>query len=222
VARGKRISVSNGSNPEVSNMKKTAKGGDKPPTKPAGVPHVRCAYAEMVATENLQPAHGNPNQHPAEQLRLYAKILRHQGWRKPIVISRQSGRIVSGHGAWLTARAEGWAQCPVDVQDFATPADEAAHMLADNKLPQLAELDEEAFAAVLRESVEGNLDLELAAVLDEEPVKVELKAVTVKEPPKMAWVLIGIPLVRFSEINGDVERISGLADTIVQTTVNDG
>jgi hypothetical protein len=110
----------------------------------------------------------------------------------------------------------------VDYQDFKTPADEAAHMLADNALALLAESDAEQLAAVLREKVEGSLDLELAGILAEVPVKPELKAVTVREPPKMAWVLIGIPLVRFSEINGDVERIAGLPDTIVQTTANDG
>jgi hypothetical protein len=70
--------------------------------------------------------------------------------------------------------------------------------------------------------VEGNLDLELAAVLAEEPVKPELKTISVKAPPKMAWVLIGIPLVRFSDINADVERIAKHPETIVQSTVNDG
>ena len=202
--------------PSVANM-------SKPKNKATeAAPEVRCACDEQVATDSLLPAADNPNHHPEEQLRLYAKILRHAGWRKPIVVSKQSGRIVTGHGAWLTARAAGWPVCPVDFQDFETPADEAAHMLADNGLPQLAEMDAEQLAAVLREKVEGHLDLELAAVLSEEPVKPELKPVAVKEPPKMAWVLIGIPLVRFSEINGDVERISGLPETIVQTTVNDG
>jgi hypothetical protein len=145
-----------------------------PPTPAA--PAVRCAFAELVATDKLQPAQGNPNQHPDEQLRLYAKILGHQGWRKPIVVSKQSGRIVTGHGAWLTAQREGWAQVPVDFQDFATPADEAAHMLADNRLPQLADLDEDAFAAVLAQELEGKLDLELAGVLAEAPAEPEPEA----------------------------------------------
>jgi hypothetical protein len=191
--------------------------------KPADqVPAVRCTHSAMVDPWALLPNTENPNRHGPEQLQLYAKILLHQGWRKPIVVSRQSNHIVTGHGGWLAAKAQQWDQVPVDYQDFATPADEHAHMLADNRLPQLADLDEAQFAAVLAQEVEGKLDLELAGVLQEQPVEPELKPVEVKAPPKMAWVLIGIPLVRFSEINADIERMAGLPEVIVESTVNNG
>jgi hypothetical protein len=191
-------------------------------SKPASTaPQLCCAYDKLAATETLSPNLDNPNTHGQAQLNLYAKILRHQGWRKPILVSNQSGLIVTGHGAWLAARREGWDQVPVDYQDFKTPADEYAHLLADNRLPQLADIDEAKFADVLRDQLEGKLDLELACVTMEEPAKTELKKMEIKAPPKMAWVLIGIPLVRFSEINADVERIAKLPDTLVESTVND-
>src|SRR5438552_4110913 len=131
----------------------------------AKAPAVRCSFSKMALAAELQPNPKNPNKHPAEQLRLYAKILLHQGWRKPITLSKQGGLIVTGEGAWRTAIAEGWKQVPVDVQEFKTPADEAAHLLADNRLPQMAEGDDKLFAALLKSDVEGNLDLEIAGVL---------------------------------------------------------
>jgi hypothetical protein len=188
----------------------------------AGEPGVNCAFDKLEDPKSLRPNEDNPNGHPDEQLRLYAKILRHQGFRKPAIVSNQTGLIVTGHGLVLTAIAEGWKQVPVDYQDFRSREDEYAHMLADNRLPQLADLNEAEFTEILRVELDGKLDLELAGIpLEEEEPAVTLKPVDTKPPPKMAWVLIGIPLVRFSEINGDIERIAGLAETVVESTVND-
>lgn len=184
-------------------------------------PALNCTHSAIVDPKALEPNPDNPNKHPAEQRRLYAKILLHQGWRKALVVSKQSKRLVTGHGAWETAIEQGWSQVPVDYQDFAAPADEYAHMLADNRLPQLAQMDEAEFAAILAREVEGSLDLELAAVLDEESGPVELKPVEVRPPPKMAWVLIGIPLVRFSEVNQHIEGLAKVPDVVLESTVND-
>lgn len=124
-------------------------------------PVIRCAHARTVSPGDLRPHPRNPNQHPDEQIRKYAKILLHQGWRRPVTISRQSGHIVTGHGAWLTARKHAWP-IPIDEQDFATPDDELAHLLADNGLPQLAECDPVEVANLLREIDRAGLDTELA------------------------------------------------------------
>src|SRR5205823_14810975 len=100
-------------------------------------PAINCAHDALVSLADLKPNPDNPNRHDKDQLALYAKILLHQGWRKPILVSNQSGFIVTGHGAWLTAKAQGWTTVPVDYQDFACKADEVAHMIADNKLAQM-------------------------------------------------------------------------------------
>lgn len=125
-------------------------------------PLVNCAHGKLVPTGKLKPNPGNPNKHPPEQLALYAKILIHQGWRKPIVVSKQTGLIVTGHGAWLTAKKEGWPTVPVDYQDFESRADELAHMLADNRLPQMSEFDDEALSAIIEKELQpAGLDLDL-------------------------------------------------------------
>src|SRR5947207_13583562 len=118
-------------------------------------PSINCAHDKLVETDKLKPNPENPNKHDAAQLALYAKILLHQGWRKALTVSNQSGFIVTGHGAWLTAKAQGWPTVPVDYQDFASKADEIAPMIADNKLAQMAELDDVELARVIKAELSG-------------------------------------------------------------------
>jgi len=129
-------------------------------------PAVNCSHCEMREAKSLNGNPKNPNKHPEEQLRIYAKILRHQGWRKPIVVSIESGLIVTGHGAWLTAVAEGWDQVPIDLQSFKSPEDEFAHMVADNRLPQMSEMAEAELSALIEREIAGKLDIELAGLVE--------------------------------------------------------
>jgi ParB-like chromosome segregation protein Spo0J len=141
---------------------------DRKPKKRAEVPDeasgpaVNCAFDELVPLEKLVPNPRNPNQHPPSQVALLAKVIAHQGWRSPIVVSKRSGFIVSGHGRYEAAKALGLSKAPVDYQDFPTDADEWAHLVADNRLAELAEADEAALKSVLAELKAGDFDMDLA------------------------------------------------------------
>ena len=125
----------------------------KKPSQPEpGDPAVRCTFTRMVDPRELRPNPENPNRHSQEQIRIYAKIIRHQGWRKAVVVSKLSGLVVTGHGAVATAIQNGWKLVPVDDQDFASQADEMQHCLADNQLSELSTISEEDLAKAL-----GNL-----------------------------------------------------------------
>ena len=125
-------------------------------------PLVNCAFDELVALEKLVPNPRNPNQHPQSQVTLLAKVIAHQGWRSPVVVSTRSGFIVAGHGRYEAAKVLGLDTVPVDYQDFATEADEWAHLVADNRLAELAEADESALRGLLAELKAGDFDLDLA------------------------------------------------------------
>ena len=153
------------------NQPKPKKRAPVPPNEPkpqqnegfgSGVPAVRCSYDELVGVEKLVPNPRNPNQHPPHQVALLAKVVAYQGWRAPIVVSNRSGFIVAGHGRYEAAKALGLAQVPVDYQDFATEADEWAHLIADNRLAELAEADESALKSLLGELKAADFDLDLA------------------------------------------------------------
>ena len=102
---------------------------------------VKCSHTEMVDIDLLVPNPRNPNKHPDNQIALLAKIMKHQGWRSPVVVSKRSGFIVKAHGRLAAAKLNGWTQAPVDKQDYSCEADEFADMVADNKIAELAESD---------------------------------------------------------------------------------
>lgn len=102
---------------------------------------IKCAHTELIDIDLLIPNPKNPNKHPENQIKLLAKIMKHQGWRSPIVVSKRSGFIVKGHGRLQAARLNKWTQAPIDRQDYANEADEYADMVADNKIAELSETD---------------------------------------------------------------------------------
>ena len=129
---------------------------------PSTLPAVCCAFDEMVLIEKLVPNPRNPNQHPQSQIAILAKVIAHTGWRSPIVVSTRSGFIVAGHGRYQAALALGLSQVPVDYQDFASDADEYAHLVADNRIAELAEADEAGLREILGELRASDFDMELS------------------------------------------------------------
>lgn len=193
----------------------------KKPAKFTG-PAIHCTFTEMVPVEKLQPNERNPNRHSPAQLALYWKIISHQGIRRAIVVSNLSGKIVTGHGLYECLKVNGIKEAPIDRQDFKTPADEYAHLLADNKLPQLADLDAAAVEALKGNISLAGLDLELTGDFLQPPTEVTLKQVSTQAPPRFTWILIGLPTVRFGEISETIERLAETKEIFLETTSNDG
>lgn len=195
----------------------------KQPIEAAGIA-VLCAFTRLVDVADLRPNPKNPKRHPRRQLDVYAKILGN-GWRRPIVVSNRSGLIVKGHGAYESARDVLKVQCvPVDFQDYPSEEAELADLLADNKLAELAETDEAALTALLGDLTD-KIDLELAGILagiDSDEPAAALREVSIPPAPAMTWVLIGIPTVRFGDINAQIEQIARLPDTLVESTFQSG
>ena len=124
-------------------------------------PLIHCAHARLADVATLVPNPRNPNKHGDKQVALLAKIIRHQGWRAPITVSKRSGFVVTGHGRLQAALLLQVEKVPVDEQDFATEADEWAHLIADNRIAELAETDDALLKELLAE-LDGNLDMDLS------------------------------------------------------------
>ena len=89
-----------------------------------------------------------------------AKIIGYQGWRAPITVSTRSGFIVRGHGRYEAARLLGEQAAPVDYQDYENEAQEWADLIADNRIAELAEIDEELLGSILSDLKGLDIDLE--------------------------------------------------------------
>jgi DNA modification methylase len=133
---------------------------------------IECAHTELMDVDLLTPNPRNPNKHPENQIKLLAKIMNHQGWRSPVVVSKRSGFIVKGHGRLMAAKLNGWSKAPVDLQDYLNDADEYADMVADNKIAELADTDMLMVNADAM-ALGPDFDLELLGIPDFEIVPTE-------------------------------------------------
>jgi len=122
---------------------------------------VHCAFTELVSPSSLIPHPRNPNRHPEAQITLLAKIIAHQGWRSPITVSNRSGFVITGHARLAAALRLGCDRVPVDRQDFVDEAHEWAHLVADNRLSEIAEMELPALKDILIELDTGAFDMDL-------------------------------------------------------------
>lgn len=200
----------------------------------AGDIPVYCRYDEILPIDEIKPNPRNPNQHPKQQLEMLTKIIEQQGWRAPITISRRSGFIVRGHARLVAAKTlSGLA--PVEWQDYGSEAEELADLIADNRIAELAVLDEAQIAELLREIDISDVDIDLTgfanSALEEilksdvrEDMSKEIAKTTLRErylippfsildarqPPwverKRSWIKLGIK----SELGRGDEEGNGL------------
>lgn len=113
---------------------------------------VYCAYVDMRDPETLVPNPRNPNRHSDKQIALLAKIIQTQGWRAPITISKRSGFVVRGHGRLLAALSLGLTEAPVDVQEYESEAAEYADLIADNRIAELSNIDNDLLGQLLADT----------------------------------------------------------------------
>jgi len=122
---------------------------------------VHCKHTKMEDVVNLVPHPQNPNKHPDKQIAMLAKIIRHSGWRSPIVVSKKTGFIVSGHGRLEAAKLLNVQQIPIDEQEFKNEAEEFAHLVADNRIAELSGLSDDKLTELLSGLNDLDFDMEL-------------------------------------------------------------
>lgn len=134
----------------------------------AGDIPVYCSHDELVDVVSIVGNPRNPNKHDEKQIELLARIIKQQGWRKPITVSRRSGFVVSGHGRLAAAVKLKAAVVPVDYQDYATEAEEWADLVADNRIAELSSIDEDMLSDLLTEINDTDFDMLLTGYEQEE------------------------------------------------------
>lgn len=125
---------------------------------------IHCAHTATQPAGEFKPHPRNWRNHPARQLRLFAKIIQAHGWRRAVVVSKRSGFIVKGHGAVAAALAHHLGPVPYEIQPYASEAEELADLTADNKLAEAAQTDEKKLDALLEALTDAGTDLELAGI----------------------------------------------------------
>jgi len=167
--------------------------------------------------------------HPAAQKAALTGVLTEIGYADALLARKLpdgSLELIDGH---LRAETTPDAMVPVLVLDVDEA--EAGKLLATlDPLAAMAEADAVKLDQLLQEIDTGSEALQqmLADLAvdngvvpkDEQPT--ELRQIETKPPPRITWVMLGIPTVRFGEIAEAVEGLAAIDGVTIETTSNDG
>jgi DNA modification methylase len=153
-------------------------------------------HIQNVPPERLIPCDQNPRTHSEAQYAQLADSIERFGFVNPPLVDSE-WRILAGHARWHVAQVLKMKEIPVIVVDHLNEAEKLAYMLADNRLPTLAEWDDpklyEVLAALdedLRKAAGFNMQEfeQLAADLTEELGKTDVDSV-----PETLVVAVSVP-----------------------------
>lgn len=121
----------------------------------------RALEIKIVPIEDIHPNPDNRNDHPAEQIERLVQIIRYQGFRSPLIVSKRTGLLVAGHGRLEAAKALLLRTVPVIYQDFDSADQERACNVSDNAIALWAVLDLAGINEDLKDfdGIDFNLDL---------------------------------------------------------------
>lgn len=94
-----------------------------------------------VDPKTLVESENNPNKHSREQLERLSQIIVYQNWRHPIILRKETGKVIAGHGRLQAALLKSWDSVPVQTQSFESDEQAYAFMVSDNSIASWAELD---------------------------------------------------------------------------------
>jgi site-specific DNA-methyltransferase (adenine-specific) len=122
-----------------------------------------------VQIEKVRPYPGNPRKN-AEAVAKVAASLATFGWRQPIVVDEEFV-VIAGHTRLLAAQQLGHSTVPVHVATGLTPEQVRAYRLADNRVAQEAEWDDDLLAQELLALTDAGFDISLTGFDDDELAK---------------------------------------------------
>jgi hypothetical protein len=183
------------------------------------------AFRRVPARELLRNPR-NWRTHPQAQQEALRGILSEVGYADALLAREADDGslvLVDGH---LRAETTPDQEVPVLVLDV-TEAEADKLLLSLDPLAELAESNAQALDALLRDVQTGSEGLAgmwdaLArenGLLPED--KAEVTPLELKPPPTMAWVLIGVPVVRFGDIQPALEQIAAVPDVTLLSTANE-
>lgn len=100
------------------------------------------AKVEIWPIDRLTANPRNARIHGPEQIEQIRASLREFGWTMPVLV-RENGMLIAGHGRLEAAKLEGIAEVPTIVARGWTEAQCQAYAIADNKLTEAGEWNEE-------------------------------------------------------------------------------
>ena len=201
---------------------------DAPPAGP-DLSHIADGLRHMAfPLADLAFMTGNAVVHPPKQIAEIRASLQQFQQVEPLIVNRRPSPpiVIGGNGRLSALLADNHTHAAVLFVDL----DEAranALSLSLNATAEGREWSQQAIEDLLL-NVDTGHDAQLDAMLaelvagDPEEEPAEVKPLAVQKPPVMAWVLLGIPTVRFGEIAETVERLAAVDGVLIEMALNNG
>lgn len=150
---------------------------------------------ELLALDALTPYDKNARLHTRSQIEKIAKSIAAFGFNNPILIDSDQG-IIAGHGRLEAAKFLGLESVPVIRLDHLSDKERRAYILADNRLADLSQWDEELLGQEVAALQEAALDLDamgwtedelealIAGLDDIEPTEDDLSSISDESEPE--------------------------------------
>ena len=114
-----------------------------------------------IKTGLLKPYPRNARTHSKKQIHQIAASIKSFGFNNPILID-QYNKVIAGHGRLEAAKHLGIKTVPTVLLDHMSESQKKAYIIADNRLAELAEWDNEILAIELQHLLEvDDLDIEV-------------------------------------------------------------
>jgi DNA modification methylase len=158
ITKGKTPTPSNENDPSLIGITESG-------TTPTNLKALAKAFAPVVelrAAKGLKVNPRNARSHSPRQVQQIAASVREFGWVAPIVVD-EDDTVLAGHGRLRAALLLNMEAVPTIQVKHLTPERKRAFMLADNRLAELAEWDEELLTIELKElsGLEFDFDFEV-------------------------------------------------------------
>ena len=152
---------------------------------------------ETTPVRALRPHPNNAKKHPRKQIQKIAQSIQKFGFNNPVLINDEN-QVIAGHGRVEAAKLLGMETVPTCKLSHLSEAETRAYILADNKLAELGDWDQEKLAIELQGLIELDVDIELTGFETAEVDSVVEKAHRPKRHSKPKPAIESLPSPGFT------------------------
>ncbi|UQE01143.1 ParB/Srx family N-terminal domain-containing protein [Bradyrhizobium japonicum] len=142
------------------------------------------AAVEVWPIGRLRPYERNSRRHSPEQIEQIAASIRQWGWTMPI-LAADDGMVLAGHGRLAAGKLLAIAEVPVIVARGWSDQQKRAYVIADNRLTDASDWDDEMLRLELADLVEGGFEIALTGISEDELSKLSIGVGELEQMPEL-------------------------------------
>jgi ParB-like chromosome segregation protein Spo0J len=139
---------------------------------------------ETWPVDRLRPYERNSRRHSAEQIEQIAASIRQWGWTMPI-LAADDGMVLAGHGRLAAGKLLGMTDVPVIVARGWSDQQKRAYVIADNRLTDASDWDDEILRLELDDLLAGGFELSLTGITEDELSKLSVGVAALEAMPEL-------------------------------------